>query len=74
MGQEKKKKKASLNENISSFDVTSVRLEKGPPARKQAGTEAGNIGPLRKELLARCATPPGLGATPLNFQFENFSP
>jgi hypothetical protein len=66
MGQEKKKK-ASLNENISSFDVTSVRLEKGPPARKQAGTEAGNIGPLRKEHLARCATPPGLGATPLNF-------
>jgi hypothetical protein len=32
MGQEKKKSEFS-NEKISSFDVTSVRLEKGSPAR-----------------------------------------
>jgi hypothetical protein len=29
----------------------SVRLEKGP-GKKQAGTEAENIGPLRKELFS----------------------
>jgi hypothetical protein len=48
----REKKAIFSNEKISSFDVTSVRLVKGPPARNKQGTEAENVGPVRKELFS----------------------